>query len=126
MAAEAQKDSPAEVNSQQHNSLEDGEISELDHAHQYYHRAIQVATKFAIFAENFVSCLRPLTNYSNQSLRLMRAHCRTAMNSNDDALVTQMEHDPMLLWHGPPLPSVPADLPDLVAEIENIKQMQQV
>ena len=48
------------------------------------------------------------------------------MNSNNDALVAQMEHDPTLLWHGPPLPSVPADLLDLVAEIENIKQMQQM
>ena len=66
MAAEAQKDSPAEVNLQQHNSLENGEISQLDHAHKYYHWAIQVATKFATFAENFAPCLRPLTNYSNQ------------------------------------------------------------
>ena len=126
VAAEAQKDSPAEVNSQQHSCLEDGEISELDRAHQYYRRAIQVAAKFAVFAENFAPCLRPLTNYSNQSLRLMHAHCRTAMNSNNDALVARMEHDPTLLWHGPPLPSVPVDLPDLVAEIENMKQMQQM
>ncbi len=126
VAAEAQKDGPVEVNLQQHNFLEEGEISELDRAYKYHHRAIQVAAKFAVFAENFAPCLRLLSDYSNQLLRLMCAHCCTAMNSTNNTLVARMEHDPTSLWHGPPLLTVPADLPDLIAEIDSIKQLHQM
>ena len=123
MAAEAEKDGPVEVNLQQRSSLEEGEISALDRAHKYYQRAIQVAAKFAVFAENFAPCLGPLSEYSNESLRLMRAHCRTAMNANNDALAARLEHDPTSRWHGLPFVTVPTDLPDLIAEINNIKQL---
>ena len=91
---------------------EEGEINEIERFRNYYKKAVNTAAYYAYLADNFVPCLRNLSEYSNHELRHMLAQNRTAMASIEDILASRQRLEGNGFWHGPRFRERPTDFPD--------------
>ena len=120
LIAAAQQAEAWQSQRQQHQEVEEGEITKIERLQQYYKRAIEVAASYAIYCENFAPCLRPINCYPDHAIRTMRAQSRSALLASEDIIMERQQQEQRICWHGPVMPQFPTDLPDLVREVERL------